>query len=176
MGALADIAAYSAGALLIGTGATAATDVWAIVRRRWFGVVPLDYGLVGRWLAHVARGRFFHDAIALSPRVRCERAIGWLAHYLIGIGFAAVLLAGWGLGWVCRPTLAPALIVGIGSIAAPFFVMQPGMGAGVAASRTPRPALARLHSLMTHGVLGVGFYLTGCAISATHVLEWRQVC
>lgn len=96
MCALSDIAAYSAGALLIGAGATAVTDLWAIVRQRWFGVAPLDYGLVGRWLAHVARGRFFHDAIALSPRVRRERAIGWLAHYLIGIGVAAVLLVGWG--------------------------------------------------------------------------------
>ncbi|WP_246673889.1 DUF2938 family protein [Mesorhizobium sp. B2-7-3] len=30
-------------------------------------------------------------------------------------------------------------MVGIGSIGAPFFVMQPGLGIGVAASRTPKP-------------------------------------
>jgi Protein of unknown function (DUF2938) len=39
--------------------------------------------------------------------------------------------------------------------------MQPGMGAGIAASRTPRPAVARLHSLVTHGIFGLGLYAAG---------------
>jgi hypothetical protein len=43
--------------------------------------------------------------------------------------------------------------------------MQPGMGAGVAASRTPRPATARLHSLVTHGIFGLGLYAAGWATS-----------
>jgi len=64
------------------------------------------------------------------------------------------------MAWVRQPTLAPALIVGIGSVAAPFLLMQPGMGAGVAARCTPHPAKARLHSLLTHAVFGVGLYLT----------------
>ena len=54
---------------------------------------------------------------------------------------------------------------GIGSVAAPFFVMQPAMGAGIAASRTPRPAAARLHSLVTHTVFGLGLYATALVIS-----------
>ena len=33
-----------------------------------------------------------------------ERLIGWTAHYLIGIAFAAVLLAIWGLEWARQPT------------------------------------------------------------------------
>ena len=37
------------------------------------------------------------------------------------------------------PTFLPALLVGIGTVAAPFFILQPGMGAGIAASRTPNP-------------------------------------
>lgn len=90
-----------------------------------------------------------------------ERLIGWIAHYLTGILFAGVLLALWGLGWVFQPSLGPALIVGIGSVVAPFFLMQPGMGAGIAASRTPRPAAARLQSLVTHGVFGLGLYGAG---------------
>ena len=90
-----------------------------------------------------------------------ERVVGWTAHYLIGIAFAAVLLALWGLDWARQPTLAPALIVGIGSVAAPFLVMQPGMGAGIAASRTPRPAAARFHSLVTHAIFGFGLYAAG---------------
>ena len=60
-----------------------------------------------------------------------------------------------------QPTIGPALLVGIGTVAAPFLVMQPGMGAGIAASRTPRPAAARLQSLVTHTIFGLGLYAAG---------------
>jgi len=152
-------------ALLIGTGATALIDIWAVARKRLLGIPSLDYGLVGRWLVHLTRGRFRHDRIAASPRVQGERLIGWIAHYLIGVAFAAALLAFWGPGWARHPTVGPALIVGIGSVAAPFLLMQPGMGAGIAASRTPRPAIARLHSLVTHGIFGLGLYGAGWVLS-----------
>ena len=145
-------------ALLIGAGATAAMDVWGIARTRLLGIAPMNYGLVGRWLAWMVRGRFRHDPIAASPPARGERLIGWTAHYVIGIAFAAALLALWGLDWARDPTLGPALIVGIGSVAAPFLVMQPGMGAGIAASRTPRPGAARLQSFVTHAIFGLGLY------------------
>jgi hypothetical protein len=64
----------------------------------------------------------------------------------------------WGLEWVRHPTIGPALLVGIGTVLAPFLVLQPGMGAGVAASRTPRPVAARVQSLVTHTVFGLGLY------------------
>ena len=94
-------------AVLIGAGATAVMDLWAIARKRLLGMPPPDYGLVGRWLAYMARGRFRHDRIAASPPVRGERLIGWTAHYLIGIAFAAVLLAIWGLEWVAPSDARP---------------------------------------------------------------------
>ena len=151
--------------LLIGAGATAVMDGWALARKRLIGIPALNYGLVGRWLVHLARGRFRHDPIAATPPVRGELAIGWSAHYLIGIAFAALLLAIWGLDWARRPTIAPALIIGIGSVLAPFLVLQPGMGAGVAASRSPRPGAARLQSLATHAIFGLGLYAAGWATS-----------
>jgi hypothetical protein len=151
--------------LLIGAGATVVMDIWAVARKRLLGIPSLDYALVGRWLVHAMRGRFQHDRIAASPAVPRERAIGWTAHYLIGIAFAAVLLAIWGLDWARHPTIGPALIVGIGSVAAPFLVMQPGMGAGIAASRTPRPSAARLQSIVTHAIFGLGLYGAGWATS-----------
>ena len=120
---------------------------------------------VGRWLAYLPRGRFRHDPIAASPAVRGERLIGWMAHYLIGIAFAAALLAIWGLDWARHPTIGPALMVGIASVSAPFLLMQPGMGAGIAASRTARPAAARLQSLVTHGIFGLGLYAAGWVTS-----------
>jgi hypothetical protein len=156
---------YLVYALLIGTGATAVMDAWGVARKRLLGVAPMNYGLVGRWLAWLARRRFRHEAIAASPPVRGERLIGWAAHYLTGIAFAAILLALWGLEWAARPTLAPALIVGIGSVAAPFLVMQPGMGAGIAARRSPRPGAARTQSLVTHAIFGLGLYAAGLMTS-----------
>jgi hypothetical protein len=153
--------------LITGVGATAVMDMWGFVRKPLLGVAPPDYGLVGRWLGHMAHGRFRHESIARSAPVHGERLIGWTAHYLIGIAFAAVLIGVWGLAWIRHPTIGPALIVGIGSVAAPFLLMQPGMGAGIAASRTPRPAAARIQSLITHAMFGLGLYAAGWA---THFL------
>lgn len=155
--------------LFVGVGATAVVDLWSIARKPLIGVPPPNFGLVGRWLAGVARGRFRHDSIAASPAVRFERLIGWSAHYLIGIAFAAVLLGVFGLTWVKEPTIIPALLVGISTVAAPFLLMQPGMGAGIAASRTPNPAAARLQSFITHAVFGFGLYGAGCVASLLYV-------
>jgi hypothetical protein len=155
---------YAGSTLFIGAGATLATDLWAIARRRLFGVPAPDWGLVGRWFGHMARGRFRHERIASAEPVRGERVIGWTAHYLIGIAFAGALLAICGLGWTRQPTLAPALVLGIATVTAPFLLMQPGMGAGIAASRTPRPNSARLQSLVTHAVFGLGVYAAGLVL------------
>lgn len=148
-------------ALVIGLVATALIDLWSIVRKRIFATPAPNYGLVGRWLGHMPSGRFRHHSIAAASVVPGERLIGWTAHYLIGMAFAAVLLGVWGLEWVQRPTLIPALLVGIGTVAMPFLVMQPGMGAGVAASRAPRPGAARVQSLVTHTLFGLGLYAGG---------------
>jgi hypothetical protein len=149
---------YLVCALVLGVGATVLIDLWAIVRKRAFDVPRPNYRLVGRWFAHLARGRFRHDSIATSSPVPAEHVIGWGAHYLVGVLFAALLLVVCGLEWVRHPTIGPALLVGVGTVLAPFLVMQPGMGAGVAASRTARPAAARLQSIVTHTIFGMGLY------------------
>ncbi len=150
--------------LFIGIGATVVMDLWSIIRKPLFGIPLPNYGMVGRWIAHMAGGQFRHDAIAASPTVRGEHVIGWTAHYLIGIAFAALLIGIWGESWSHNPTLGPALAVGIGTVAAPFLLMQPGMGAGLMASRTQHPASARLQSLLTHAVFGLGLYFSAWAV------------
>ncbi len=148
-------------ALAMGLVATALIDIWGIARKRLLGTPAPNYALLGRWLGHMPSGRFHHHAIAAVPAVRGERLIGWTSHYLVGIAFAALLLCAWGLEWVQHPTLMPAVVVGIGTVAAPFLVMQPGMGAGIAARRTPRPHAARMQSLVTHTLFGIGLYIGG---------------
>lgn len=80
--------------LIVGIGATAVMDVWGITRKVLLNGKAPDYGMVGRWLGHMASGTFTHEAIAKSPPIRGERAIGWTAHYLTGITFAAILQSG----------------------------------------------------------------------------------
>lgn len=145
----------------VGMGATVVMDLWSIARSALLEMAPPNYALVGRWIGHMKTGRFRHDSIVASPPIRHERLIGWVIHYLIGISFAGILLSIWGLRWIQEPTLMPALMVGIATVAAPFLIMQPGMGAGFAASRTPHPASARLHSIINHAVFGVGLYVAG---------------
>jgi hypothetical protein len=152
--------------LVIGVGAAGLMDVWALLLRRGFGVPTLDYALLGRWIGHFPRGRFVHERIARSEPVRGERPLGWLAHYAIGVAFAVLLLAIWGQAWLRHPTLGPALLIGLGTIVAPWFVMQPSMGAGIAGSRTPDPRATRLRNLGSHLVYGIGLYLAALALQA----------
>ena len=110
--------------VVIGAGATAVMDLWTVARARLLGGRMPEYAWLGRWLASSH-----------------ERAIGWIAHYLIGMAFAAVLLAIWGVEWARQPTLAPALIVGIGSVAAPFLTHTASNAVAylVAAASSRRP-------------------------------------
>ncbi len=144
--------------LLAGAVATALTDLWVMLRRRVFGTPLPNFGFVGRWVGHMRRGRFRHAAIAAAAPVRAERVIGWIAHYLIGMAFAMLLPAFWGREWTHRPTLLPALIVGVATVAAPFFVMQPAMGVKPSAA-------ARIQSLVMHAMFGIGLYLAAKVIS-----------
>ncbi len=148
---------FAARALLIGGGATAVMDLWAALLRR-LGVPSLDFALLGRWLAHLLRGQWFHEAIARSAPARGELALGWLAHYSIGVTFAALTLAVFGLRWARSPTLLPALFIGVVTVAAPLFILQPALGAGVASMKTPRPLFNSAKSLVTHAVFGVGLF------------------
>lgn len=145
-------------AALIGCGATAMMDIGGEVVRRATGVEPLDYRLVGRWIGHMTQGTFRHTSIGAADPVPGEKPLGWLAHYSIGAGCAVGLeLAS--PGWVHRPRLASALITGVATTAAPWLIMQPAFGMGVAASRMPQPALLRWRSLRTHAIYGAGLYV-----------------
>jgi hypothetical protein len=152
---------YLACTVISGIGATAIMDGWGIARKPLLGISSPDYGMVGRWLGHMAQGRFRHASIAASPPVNGERLIGWSAHYAIGIVFAGLLIGICGIEWIQHPTPGPALAVGIGTVAAPLFLMQPGMGLGIAAWRSSHPNKARIHSLITHAVFGLGLYAAG---------------
>jgi uncharacterized membrane protein YagU involved in acid resistance len=156
-------------AIAIGIGATLAIDLWNLFLKRTFSIPSLSYCLLGRWLRHMLRGTLRHASITTAPQQPLECAVGWMAHYAIGIVFALVFIGLTSGEWLARPTVLPALLYGIGTVVFPFFVMQPSLGLGVAASRTPNPTQARLKSLATHIVFGVGLYI--CALGVRYVLR-----
>lgn len=148
----------------IGILATAVMDVGVLLLKR-LGVPTLDFALIGRWVGHLARGRWAHTPIGKAAPVRGELALGWLTHYAVGVAFAGVLVAVHGLAWTRQPSLLPALCIGVATVAAPWFVMQPAMGAGIAARKTPTPWRNRARSLANHTVFGAGLYLAAASLA-----------
>jgi hypothetical protein len=158
-------ASYILRAIAIGIGATLLMDVWNLFLKRAFSIPSLNYCLLGRWVSHMPGGTFRHASITAAPPKPLECAVGWIAHYTIGITLALVLVILTSGEWLARPTLLVALLYGIGTVAFPFFILQPSLGLGVASSKTPKPAQARLKSLATHTVFGFGLYLCALAVS-----------
>jgi len=152
-------------AIAIGIGATLVLDLWNLFLKRTFGIPSLNYCLLGRWLLHMPGGTFRHASIAAAPQKSFECTVGWIAHYTIGVVFALVFVVLASGDWLVRPTLLPSLFYGIGTVVFPFFILQPSFGLGIAASRTPKPAQARLKSLVTHAVFGVGLYVSALGVS-----------
>ena len=148
-------------ALLMGLGATLTFDLWGLFLKRVFRIAPSNICLVGRWLRHMPKGTFRHTNIVSAPPQRGECPVGWTAHYLIGVSFAGMFVMLAGNEWLLQPRLISAVLFGVGTVLVPFLIMQPAFGFGVAASKTPNPAQARLRSLMNHTAFGVGLFLFG---------------
>ncbi|QPC43597.1 DUF2938 family protein [Kaustia mangrovi] len=159
---MSDFAAIFGHAVPVGIVATLVMDAVAVLRGRILRTATLDYRLVGRWIGHMPRGRFVHAPITASPPVPGEAVIGWTAHYLIGIGFAAglVAIADW------PPSAGACLLAGLATSTAPFLILQPGLGLGIAAAKTPAPNAARRSTLVTHLSFGLGLYLGVAMLSA----------
>jgi hypothetical protein len=66
--------------------------------------------------------------------------------------------------WLQQPTLIPALIVGLVTVGAGWFLLQPGMGAGIAASRRPNANRIRALNIAGHIVFGLGLYASALLI------------
>ncbi|MCV2403400.1 DUF2938 domain-containing protein [Marinomonas sp. C2222] len=156
--------------LCVGIGATLIMDIWGLLRKPLLGSPFPNYAFVGRWIMYMPRGVFHHTPISGSAPMKGEHLVGWIIHYLTGIAFAVLLTTLWGSTWLQNPTLAPAILVGVGTIIAPFLLMQPAMGSGIASSKTKAPNSARLQSLITHIVFGLGLYVSGLIVKHTFSL------
>ena len=143
---------------LIGVVATIGLDIWAAFVKHVLRLPTANWAFVGRWIGHMPRGRFVHDHVADSAPIRNELAIGWATHYFVGIIYGISYLVIVLCLMSTQPTLISALLFGLATIVAPWFIMQPGMGAGTCASRTPHPNLMRMINVSMHTVFGLSLY------------------
>jgi hypothetical protein len=158
---------YIVAAIALGLGATLLMDLWNLFLEHAFSIRSLDYCLLGRWVRHMP-GTLTHASIAAAAQKPFECTVGRIAHYSIGAVLALLFVVLTSGDALARPALLPALLYGIGTVVFPFFLMQPSLGLGVAASKTPHPNQARLKSLTTHTVFGVGLYV--CAVLLNPVI------
>lgn len=150
--------------VLIGIGATVLMDIWAIVLHLAFSQPKPNWAPAGRWFRHLANGKVFHESIAAAEPYRHELALGWIGHYAVGILYGVILALVMGPGWMAAPTFLPAWIWGIITIGAGWFLMQPGLGLGWAASKTPNPMKVRLFNFLAHTVFAIGLWATALFI------------
>jgi hypothetical protein len=150
--------------VVLGVGATILMDLWAILLALVLGEPKANWAPVGRWFYHAGRGQLFHESISDAAPFANENALGWIGHYAVGIVYGVMLAMFMGSGWLAAPTLAPALVWGVVTVAAGWFLLQPGLGLGIAASRLPRPNRVRALNLAAHVVFGLGLYATALLI------------
>ncbi len=148
----------------IGLGATVLMDLWAVLLWKVFGQARPNWAPVGRWFWHLKNGTVFHDTIADAEPYEHELALGWIGHYAVGILYGVVLAVLAGASWFAAPTFLPAWILGIVTVGAGWFLLQPGLGLGVAASRLPNANTVRLLNLLSHTVFAFGLYGTALLI------------
>ncbi|MUH72244.1 DUF2938 domain-containing protein [Psychrosphaera haliotis] len=150
---------------LIGIGGTIVLDIYAGLLAKFFKLPATNWLLVGRWIGHMKSGQFCQPALAKADKIPGELAIGWVVHYLIGIAYGLILMVSVNTEWIETPNLLPTLLVSWLGIAAPFFIMMPGMGAGLAGAKTPNPTITRIRSFAGHTVFGLGMFMTATLLN-----------
>lgn len=143
----------------MGIFATVIIDLWALLLKHGFKQQTTDWAMAGRWFANIPRGKFIHRPIAKTQPVNNERLIGWTAHYSIGVIYAWMYVVIITSVLTTQPALTSAIIFGITTVVAPWFIMQPGLGMGIMARNTPNPNVKRLMSLSVHTLFGAALYL-----------------
>ena len=148
--------------LIVGVLATVTMDAVAVIALR-LGIAgrgPRRTGpdLIGRWVGYLLRGKFRHTNILQTPSLRGELALGFAAHYSIGIVLTFVYL-GLLLMAHAKPTALSAILYGLATTVLPWFLMFPSQGMGWLGKDAPGDAhLARV-SLFNHFIFGVGIAL-----------------
>lgn len=139
-------------------------DAWALIQNRVWRLPMPNWAMPGRWFAYLFKGKMFHEDIGQADEASGELVLGWLFHYGVGVIYGIVFLLIVGSTWLLEPDFLTAWIYAIATIAAGWFILQPGMGLGWAASNTPTPWKSRGLGLIAHTAFGLGLWGSGLLI------------
>ncbi len=145
--------------LVTGVLSTAALDVWVNVVHKVTGVVPTNWGRVGRWLLGIPLGQWVLRGDSTSAPSGAEKALGWTFHYVTGVAYSALILLLWGTAFVHAPSIMPVFIVGVLiSTLAGMMILMPGLGAGLMGRKLPNQGVMILYVIIAHAVYALGLY------------------
>ena len=124
---------------------------------------PIDLHLLGRWIGHILDGNFvFLNIPTLNP-IQHEIALGWVAHYIIGILDAIIFM--FILKHFVKKSYSDlsvftiSILFGWLLIIFPFLVLEPAMGVGIFAVSSPNPDLTRWLTFSFHSIFGLGLFI-----------------
>lgn len=144
--------------IILGLISTLIMDLLALLRFQFFQSKSFNYALLGRWILTLKNFKYLHSNINSIPAVKYEMITGWLLHYAIGVSLSFIYLH--------TPILNDQLNIFISSIlfglfttSIPLIIMQPILGFGFFASKTPRPAQSIKNSFIAHFNFGFGLFL-----------------
>lgn len=146
--------------LFVGIGSTIVLDLWVTLIQKLLGIPPTNWGMVGRWLLGLPKGKLVLDTSNNAEPTLGEKTIGWLFHYLIGFAYAAIILILWGTQYIVAPTLLPAIIVGLVlSTIAGLAILLPAMGGGFFGRKLPNPFITLIYLVVAHAFFTAGQYI-----------------
>lgn len=142
--------------VIVGVLGTLTMDLLNDLFARTGMILRIDVGMIGRMTAGWAHGRFVYEHPSQMDEVAREKLCGYLAHHTIGVVLALPFILVWDLlgGGLASPLWA--LVYGIITTAASYFIVFPSMGFGVFGRRSPDGLRAPLSSLANHLFYGVG--------------------
>ena len=115
--------------------------------------------MVGRWsLGLITNGQLIALGLESQAKRKNKMAVGWLVLYSFAIGYAAVY------AWLMHATILQAgfidcLILGVISVAEPWFFFLPCLGKDMLACLAPNPPQVSALALMMHSLFGVSIGL-----------------
>lgn len=104
------------------------------------------------------RGRFVHTNIIESSPVKSEVPVGWIVHYLLGVGVALTYPL-FSLAFDVPMTgdhLIRGLLWGLATTLLPWFTNFPAFGWGFFGARAPKGMRPLIAPAIAHACYGVG--------------------
>lgn len=139
-------------------------DLWAVIQNRVWNLPLPNWAMPGRWFAHLFKGKIFHEDIRQADEAPGELVLGWLFHYGVGVVYGILFLFLVGMQWLKEPDFFSAWVFAIATIAGGWFILQPGMGLGLAGNNISAPWKSRALGLIGHKAFGSGLWASGVVI------------